>query len=429
MRSSLRHRLALALPVTLAATCVLVLGGTGTAYAACPPGSGTGSSAPGTGSALPGTGSRLPGTGSALPGSSEPGVTPIPWLNGQDGRLPQLKGTTTAVAHMTGLMGDNDTVPRFGVLGTDLGIMWDNGEGQVLAAFGDTFGFNRNPFCGLVGDWRSNVLFRSTDRNLSDGMSIDSAPLDRPNHARELIESRKVNGVEITTIPTAGIAVGGVQYLDFMSVRSWGAPGEWHTNFSALASSTDNGETWTVHPLTARLNESVSGNANFQMGAFVEHDGWIYKFGTPSGRNGAAHLARVRPESLLDPLAYEHWDGIGAWVPTDPKAAGVVIPGPVSELSVAYNEHLGGFVALYTDATNSIVARTSATLESGWSEPKVLVSSRDVPSVYGAFIHPWSSGKDLYYLASTWSDYNVMLLRTDLEAAKLPKPVAPPPPA
>lgn len=416
MPPSLRRRLALTLPVSLTATCVLVLGGTGTAHAACPPGSGTGSA-------------RMPSTGSALPGSSEPGVTPIPWLNGQDGRLPGLKGTTTAVSHLTGLMGANDTVPRFSVLGTDLGIMWDNGDGEVLAAFGDTFGFNRNPLCGLVGDWRSNVLFRSSDRELGNGMSIDSAPLDRPNHAGELIESRKINGVEVTTIPAAGIAIDGVQYLDFVSVRSWGAPGEWHTNFSALASSADNGETWTVHPLTARLNEPLSGNTDFQMGAFVEHDGWVYRFGTPSGRNGAAHLARVRPGSLLEPLAYEYWDGFGAWVPSDPKTAGVVIPGPVSELSVAYNEHLGGFVALYTDATNSVVARTSASLESGWSEPVVLVSSRDVPSVYGAYIHPWSSGKDLYFLASTWSDYNVMLLRTDLDAAGLPKPASPTPPA
>ncbi len=36
---SLRRRLALTLPVSLTATCVLVLGGTGTAHAACPPGS------------------------------------------------------------------------------------------------------------------------------------------------------------------------------------------------------------------------------------------------------------------------------------------------------------------------------------------------------------------------------------------------------
>ena len=64
--------------------------------------------------------------------------------------------------------------------------------------------------------------------------------------------------------------------------------------------------------------------------------------------------------------------------------------------------------------THSVVMRRSDHLESGWSEPEVLVSSRDVPELYGAYMHPWSKGSDLYFLATTWSDYNVMLLRTNL---------------
>ena len=62
--------------------------------------------------------------------------------------------------------------------------MWDNGEGEVLTAFGDTFAFVLNPLCGFVGDWRSNVLLRSSDRNLANGMSVDSAPLDAPGTQR-----------------------------------------------------------------------------------------------------------------------------------------------------------------------------------------------------------------------------------------------------
>ena len=56
--------------------------------------------------------------------------------------------------------------------GADLGIMWDNGQTganrQVLIAFGDTFGN-----CNVAAqEWRKNTLFRSADRNLADGMSI-----------------------------------------------------------------------------------------------------------------------------------------------------------------------------------------------------------------------------------------------------------------
>lgn len=382
-------------------TCAVAIG---TPSVAAAQGCGTGSA--GTGS----FGSGSAGAGSS--GSGANGVNPIPWLNGRDGRLPSLHGRTTAVAHLTGPLSSNDTVRRFGVLGTDLGIMWDNGKGQVLTAFGDTFGLTIDPFCGFVGDWRSNVLLRSGDRNLSDGMSFDNAALDRPGHAKEIIPSQKIVGVETTVIPTSGTAVGDTQYINFMSVRSWGAPGQWVTNFAGIAYSTDNGEKWTVDPTTVRPN-LPGGFDNFQMASYLQHDGWLYQFGTPPGRSGDARLARVRPDAVRNTAAYEYWDGRG-WVPTDPGVAASVIPGPVSELSVQWNEHLGAFISLYTDGSNSIVMRKAPSPEGPWGAPDVLVSSRDVPELYGAYIHPWSSGSDLYFLATTWSDYNVMLMRTAL---------------
>lgn len=339
-------------------------------------------------------------------------INPIPWLNGRDGRLPELRGRTTALARLTGLRSDNDTIARFSVLGTDLGIMWDNGAGEVLTAFGDTFGFSHNLMCGLVGDWRSNILFRSSDRDLSDGMDIDSSPVDGPAHSKELIPSRKVPGVETTIIPTTGVAVDDIQYVNYMSVRSWGAPGEWITNASGIAYSTDNGETWTVDPLTTRVN-LPTGNDNFQMGSYVKHDGFVYAFGTPAGRSGDARLSRVPETAIRIIPTYEYWNGT-EWVPNDPAAAQPVIPGPVSELSVDYNKYLDAFVALYTDRTNSIVMRQAKDLRGPWTDPDVLVSGADVPELYGAYLHPWSEGPDLYYLASTWSDYNVMLLHTNL---------------
>lgn len=393
MRNTFRPAL-LPLVGTVAATCLVALASPSIGLAA--------GCAGGTGSA---------GTGSAGPGSSNPGsVNPIPWLNGRDGKLPTLRGRTTAIAQLTGVQSKNDTIKRFGVLGTDLGIMWDNGKGQVLTAFGDTFGLVLNPTCGFVGDWRSNVLLRSSDRSLGDGMSIDSAPLDKPNHAKEIIPSQKINGVEITAIPTTGIAVGDTQYIDYMSVRSWGKPGEWNTNFAAIAYSNDNGENWTVDPLSVRPN-LASGDNNFQMGSFLRHGEWLYEFGTPPGRAGDARLARMKPESVRDRSSYEYWDGT-AWVKGNPGAAATVIQGPVSELSVQWIDSQSAFVALYTDSTNSIVMRKATNPWGPWSAPDVLISSRDVPELYGAYIHPWTSGSDLYYLATTWSDYNVMLLRT-----------------
>ncbi|MER2224251.1 MAG: DUF4185 domain-containing protein, partial [Rhodococcus sp. (in: high G+C Gram-positive bacteria)] len=151
-------------------------------------------------------------------GSTGGPANAAPWLNGNTGGLPGLSGRTTAIEKVTGTYSPNKTVDRFNVLGMDLGIMWDNGAGQILTAFGDTTGLSRNPACdGLVGEWRSNVLFRSSDRVLADGMRIDSAPMDGAGQAREIIAGLKVPGVEASSIPTSGIAVNGVQYLSYMS--------------------------------------------------------------------------------------------------------------------------------------------------------------------------------------------------------------------
>jgi len=46
----------------------------------------------------------------------------------------------TLVAPVTGEDSPNRTGSRFGFLATDLGILWDDGAGGVLAAFGDTYG-------------------------------------------------------------------------------------------------------------------------------------------------------------------------------------------------------------------------------------------------------------------------------------------------
>ena len=78
-------------------------------------------------------------------GSSGGPANAAPWLNGNTGGLPGLSGRTAAIEKVTGTYSPNKTVDRFNVLGTDLGIMWDNGAGQILTAFGDTTGLSRKP--------------------------------------------------------------------------------------------------------------------------------------------------------------------------------------------------------------------------------------------------------------------------------------------
>src|SRR5699024_8670611 len=213
------------------------------------------------------------------------------------------------VEEMTGAGAVTDTAAQWQVEGTDLGIMWDDGHGGVLTAFGDTFG-DWSGDGGGGGDWRSNVLLRSTDTDLTDGMSFDWALEDAPGHAGEIIGSAKVPGEEHTTIPTAGIEIEGRQYLSYMSVREWGDPGQWWTNFAQLVYSDDGGQTWRSDRMP-RCETDAHGSSPLQMHAFVRDDGYLYVFGTPNGRFGAAHLARVAEDQVADQSAYEYFTGQG----------------------------------------------------------------------------------------------------------------------
>ena len=388
--------------------------------------------------------------------TTDPPGTPFPSA--------QVSPSTQFVGWVTGQYAD--TIGRYSVWGTDIGTMWDNGipddpttpinEHQILIALGDTFSA-----AGMAGVWRPNTIFRSADIALANGMDIlngewkngnmfGGAPLG-PNSttARQVIFPEGLPA-GVTLIPTAGVSVpvagsrfGAIQYVSFMSVSQWGAPGQWSTNYSALAWSDDNGETFHVAPSTVRYNQPWGGNQNFQQSAFVRPgDGYVYTYGTPNGRQGAAYLARVAERDILDLTKYDYysagspggWFGWGAtpagWHRNNPAAAtavfgqdtgacGVANAGnQVSEMSVQYNKSLNKYVTLYGDQFNNIVMRTSDTPQGTWSSAKVLMTQQN-GGIYAPMMHPWSpstqgTGSDLYWNLSLWSEYNVMLMRTDL---------------
>ena len=160
---------------------------------------------------------------------------------------------------------------------------------------------------------------------------------------------------------------------------------------------------------------TLPGGEKFQVGAFLKPgDGYLYSYGTPSGRSGPAFVSRV-PQALVPELSrYEYWDG-GNWVPNNPEAAQPVFPAPVGEMSVQYNTYLKQFLALYCNGNNDVVARTAPAPQGPWGPEQMLVSANDFPGgIYAPLLHPWSTGKEIYYNLSLWSDYNVMLMKTVL---------------
>lgn len=321
--------------------------------------------------------------------------------------------------HLAWLTGENapePTGPRWAVDGTDLGIMWDDGAGGVLAAFGDTFNPRQPEGGGGGGDWRSNVIARTATRDLSGGLPWDWFAVDRPGHAREILRSRKIDRVEKTVIPTGGCSVGGRQYLAYMSVREWGEPGEWSTSHAGIAWSDDGGATWTKSSrwLPWRRGPVWPAGTGWgwhrQMTALVHHHGHVYLFSSSAGRSGSVILSRAPAETLLKPSTHRHWDGDG-WV--DDEWIGVpVMPAPVGELSVAYHRGSGRWLAThYRDG--GIVVRTASEVTGPWSGPEIVATAKDYPGLYGAFLHPWSMDDPdtAYFAMSQWGPYAVRMMR------------------
>lgn len=339
-------------------------------------------------------------------------LTGVGLVSSQPAAASETHSPAVVISQMTGPGSLSNTDTRWAVTGTDLGVMWDNGSGEVLTALGDTFGQWSGPGGG-GGDWRSNVLLRSSDVDLSDGMTFDSAVEDVEGHAGEIIPSKKINGDEMTTIPTAGVEVDGRQYLAFMSVKQWGPPGQWDTNFSRIAYSDDNGETWNSTDGPQWTN-TADGQHPFQMVSFAKKDGFVFMHGTPNGRLGAVSVARVPESDILDKAAYSYWDG-ATWVLGDDAAAAPVVPPAAAELSVRYDEHSGKWLMMYLDGNLDVVLRTADAPQGPWSDGQVAASFSDYPGLYGGYIHPWSADGDIYFALSEWDPYNVFLMKIQID--------------
>lgn len=364
----------------------------------------------------------------------------------------------------------------FGIWGTDLGIMWENGlTGNIQLAFGDTFG---GP--NMTGDWRSNVLLLSQDKNLTNGLSLLQTGYAYQFIPRNAGALSPFFGSEVTIIPTSAISVLNQQYVSYMSVKSWDTPGRWTTNYAAISTYDAATDKWVLMPSTIRSaswfgssRPYVPGNQNFQQSAYVLEPAdqvaegesqYLYAFGTPSGRAGSAYLSRVAVDDVSNLAKYQYWNG-NDWVTGKPVAATPIIGdstrsaglfgpiidwannpkvlggmlgglfgaktgGNVSEMSVQYNDYLGKYVMMYGDGRNNIKLRYADEPNGQWSAPVTVATATTYPGLYAPMIHPWSgTGKlvdnngnadvsTLYWNMSLWGNYNVVLMKTDLTSLK-----------
>ena len=114
-----------------------------------------------------------------------------------------------------------------GIWSSDLGITWSTGDGRTLIAFGDNYGPGH---FGPFSRFRGSALAWADTRNPYN-VRTTKFFTGFENKAEEIVDCGHGKHNELSKIPTAALSINGVQYIDFMSVRSWGNPGQWVTKF------------------------------------------------------------------------------------------------------------------------------------------------------------------------------------------------------
>ncbi len=332
----------------------------------------------------------------------------------------------TEIAAITGQDSVNKTEELYDIKGTDLGSIFDM-NGKLYYVFGDTFGADSKlpPGTGFTTNWRSNVVGYSTDMEPTNGIKLDGFLTDLNGIAKEIIPSKKVQGDNLTSIPTYGVAVNGNMYMFYMAVDSWGEPGHWNTSFSGVYKSEDEGETWE-----SIENLKWNGNSNFTQVAIVKPDqnkdvlgDDIYFYGVKAGRHSSIKLMKVNKEKIEDENSYLYFigmdsKGVPQWSSEEQQAKDILNT-TAGELSVVWNADLQRWIMTYINGTTTNIDIVEAENPWGpWTDPKVMVAQSDYPGLYGSYLHPSfikNDGKSIYFTMSRWFTYNTYMMKADLE--------------
>jgi hypothetical protein len=156
--------------------------------------------------------------------------------------------------------------------------------------------------------------------------------------------------------------------------------------------------------------------------SYARRNGFVYAFGTPNGRFGDAHLARVPENQLLDKSAYEYWTGT-SWQHGNSTIAAPIVAGPVGELSARYDPTLKNWQMMTITSWKTptvdkircaIVVRLAPQPTGPWTAPITVATYKEYPNLYGGFLHPDSAGANIYFTMTQYDRYNVSLMHATL---------------
>lgn len=267
-------------------------------------------------------------------------------------------------------------------------VIWAGPDNTVSMALADVL---------AGGKSYANAFVSSNDTNPDDGFYIaqvspgnsDITPLIEPS-----------GDGEIACIPTAGVTVGGKQYIHYYSLNSMDPDDEesWTANFSGLLSSADGGKTWT-----REIRGRWSGAGHFVQAAFCLTDRYLYMFGSDAGRSTPKiYVARIKSDGDIATASdWTYWDG-NEWVAGDPESAAAITFGNASEMCVTYNAaHKRYIMAYRSPTTGGLFYRDAGTPEGDWSGEKVLLlDSPGEGEWYSPSVYPYASGDAMYFIVS-----------------------------
>lgn len=267
-------------------------------------------------------------------------------------------------------------------------IVWAGPQNTVSMALADVTAGGKN---------YANVFVLSNDLTPDDGFYL--AEVSPGNSGIVPILEPSGDG-EMACIPTAGVTVGGKQYIHYYSLKAFDPDDDqsWTANFSGLLSSDDGGKSWT-----REIRGRWSGAGHFVQTAFYLGERYLYMFGSDAGRSTPRiYVARIDSDKDIATAAnWSYWDG-SEWVTGDPEAAAAVTYGNASELCVTYNAaHKRYIMAYRSGTTGGLVYRDAGAPEGDWSgEKPLLFDTEGQGGWYSPSVYPYASGDAMYFLVS-----------------------------
>ncbi len=279
-------------------------------------------------------------------------------------------------------------------------VSQDGGEsfvvpGGAIWAFGDTFKGSRStngtphfaggafsPAIALLADHATRYppAFNFLVSSNGGVAAVDFLPKERPTERYRLW-------------PLGGIHANGQCYLFYSLIEVFGN-GPW--DFRGVGS----GLARSKAPLGHYERLRPHGNWRFPVEPtqIIEADGWLYLFGIKEfkGKQGVA-LARVRPEQIEEPDAYEFYTGPGPEFSPKKEAATVLVTNIPGQVAVAWNPYLQKYVMASSsdfDHPREIRFLIADAPYGPWSPPVARIEvpkyrqGKLVEMVYCAYLHP-----------------------------------------